>query len=656
MATRIKKKQTPIYSETDIRENHILSIVDKEFTTGKSNMENKISDFESAIDMLECERTEKNADWKSDIAYPEFTSQMLTLASDEASQYFQTKDFVEVYIEDESPENILKAEANKELINRTLNQRELNHYQKFMRANITKDLGGDVYAKCGWIREVDILDVSKKRDVEADVDVNGNPIVDKAVQIPAMVSVTENIPTPVTKVDRFNYEILDKRNVYTDNSYVYNLQDKKWIIIREEKTLNELKDSELTEKYINLDKIGKTQIPQESDTSKESYNKDDADTPAPLIGDEPLDVYHRYGKFWAVVKQKYDSGNPASIEYGIDPNGKPLPNALLVECIISWVRTGSSKYLVRFIPTPFVSSHGIQYRPIIRGICYIHPTKDMGLGDGKFARELQIGINDTLNISNDRVMLATLPTLKGNKYALEDNTSIYFEPNHIMLTDSPDDIEEFKISDNIQGALQQINLLRMGMSGVTSIFPPALGNVPEMSSTTATAVAGADQSKSKRSSYRSLTFEHTFLNPLYWMITQMTWQFAEENTAFKLMGEKVYDFDPNADYTYKPLSQSIISEYSKTSQIRELNQMIGLLAPVVSINPKGAQLINFILAKVFKLYGDENAEFSKFLLDENAPVGTQPAGINETPMQNQAGMPQPMMEQEQRGIMSGGLM
>lgn len=649
MATRIKKKPQPVYSEKDTIENQILSIVNKEFEVGQSNMQNKIADFESAIDMLECERTEKNADWKSDIFFPEFTAQMLTQSSFEANQYFQTKDFVEVYIEDESPETAKKAEANKELVNRTLNQRELRHYQKYMRANLSKNLGGDVYAKCGWLREVDYLDVPTKREVEADYDINGNPIIDRSIQIPAIETITENIPTPVTKVDRFNYEILDKRNVYSDNSYCYSLQDKKWVIIREEKTLGELKDTETTNRYINIDKIGK--ISNESDTSKESYNKDDADTPVPLIEDESLDVYHRYGKFWAVVKQRYDSGNPALIEYGIDSNGKPLPNARLVECIISWVKTGSSKHLIRFIPTPFISSHGIPYRPLIRGICYIHPTKDMGLGDGKFARELQISINDTLNISNDRVMLATLPTLKGSEYSIMDNTSIYFEPEHIMLPANKDDIEEFKISDNIQGALGQINMLRMGMSGVTSIFPPALGNVPEMASTTATAVAGAEQNKSIRSNYRALTFEYTFNNELYWMITQMTWQFAEENTAFKLMGEKVYDFDPNADYTYKPLSQSIIPEYAKTSQIKELNQMMAVLAPVVAINPKGAQLINLIISRIFKLYGDEYVDFAKFLLDENVPVGTQPAGINETPMQNQVGTPQSGMEQFQRQAM-----
>lgn len=652
MAVRTTKTKKQIKQETV--ETHIARIVvDNEYKIGKENIQGKISDFEASIDILECERTEKNADWMSDIFFPEFTAQMLTQSSIEANQYFQTKDFVEVYLEDESDEAIAKAEANKELINRTLNQRHLYHYQKFMRANITKNISGEVYAQCGWQRNTNVRLTEVTEDVESDMDEYGNPIIDRTIQMPAMTQVTKTVPVPMIIDDRFNYEILDNRNIYFDNSYTYSLQDKKWIIVREEKTLDELKDEASLYGYTNLDLLENIKPDIETDTSRETYNKDDAHQKVPLKGNEPFDIIHRYGKFWAIVNARNEYANPTDISIGIDNDGKTLPKAELVECIISFALNGSTKQLIRFIPLPFMDAHGKPYRPLIRGLCYIHPTKDWGLGDGKFCRELQIAINDTMNISNDRVMLATLPTLKGRKYSLEDNPSVYFEPNHVIPLENPDDLVEFQISDNIQGALNQYGILKQTMSSVTSIFPPALGSVPELSSTTATAVAGSEQNKSMRSNYRGLTSEHTFLNELYWMITQMTWQFATEETAMRLMGNKAYNFDPSACYTYKPLSQSIIPEYSKANQIRELNQMMSVLAPVVSINPKGALLINFVISRIFELYGDEYSKYGKYLLDENAPVGTQPAGAEGAPMQNQNMTPMSGMEKTARGSMGG---
>ncbi len=193
MAIRTTKTKKQIKQETV--ETHIARIVvDTEYRTGKENIQGKISDFEAAIDMLECERTEKNADWMSDIFFPEFTAQMLTQSSIEANQYFQTKDFVEVYLEDESDEAIAKADANKELINRTLNQRQLNHYHKFMRANIIKNISGEVYAQCGWEREVDVRPMEVVENVESDVDEYGNPIIDPTIQRPAMQQITNIVP------------------------------------------------------------------------------------------------------------------------------------------------------------------------------------------------------------------------------------------------------------------------------------------------------------------------------------------------------------------------------------------------------------------------------------------------------------------------------
>jgi len=629
----------------------IKQIIDQELTIAQGNTQSKVTDMEFAVDMLEAERTERHYDWQSDIFLPEFAAHVLTQSSDEASQYFQTRDFVEVYLEDESPEALTKADANRELINRTLNQRHLRHYQKFMRANISKNIGGEMFAKCGWERTYRDMNVPVARLQESDnVDVYGNDLIDRNVQVPAQEEVTNIETQTIMEDDRFDYDIIDRRNIFFDNTYVYSLQDKQWVLVREEKTLNELKAEAEVEGYINLKELEEMKPQLETDTSRESHNKEEKEQKIRLKGDEPFDVLHRYGKYWAVVKDVNNEGVPIDIDIGLNEKGEPLDNAVLVECVISIVKSQSRKKIIRFIPSRFIDSSGKPYRPLIRGLCYIHPTKDGGLGDGRYARELQTAINDVFNVSMDRVMLATLPTMKGKTYAIEGNPTVYFEPGHVIEIEKPEDLEEFQIKDNIQGGIQQIAQLKQSLSNVTSIFPPDLGNVPEPASTTATAVAGAERNKSIRSYYRSLTFEHTFLNEFYWMITQMTWQFATEESAFKLMGKKATNFDPTAEFMYKPLSQTIETEYSKANQVRELTQLIGFVAPMSAVNPKAAALVNFMLARIFRLYGDEYADFADKLLDESAPVeGQMPQNVT-IPMQNQAGLPQSTTEQTARGM------
>ena len=324
-----------------------------------------------------------------------------------------------------------------------------------------------------------------------------------------------------------------------------------------------------------------------------------------------------------------------------------MKKAELLETIISYALSDNTKVMIRFQLQPYRDVTGQSYRPLLRGLCYVHPTKDTGMGDGKYAKELQIGIDDTFNISNDRVMLATLPTLKGRKYSLEDNSTVFFEPEHTIELENPDDLVEFKISDNIAGAINQISMLTSGMDKVMGIYPPAMGKLPEMASTTATAFAGTQASSNTRLNYKSLTFEHTFLTELHWIILQMTAQFAQAETGFKLMGNKLYDFDANADYVYKPLSQSIELEHSKAMKRNEIIQLINGLVRVP--NPKTAMLVNRLMAKFFELAGDEYVSFADALLDERVSVasqaGTPEGGGSTPPTSNQRRLPMTGMEE-----------
>jgi hypothetical protein len=584
---------------TNIEENiqaRLCGVVEHEWTVGRSNFSHDYSNFEAAIDLFENERVEREYDWMSDIPLPEFAAQMLTQSSLDVAQYFQTRDFVETYVQDASDEALLAADAAEECINRTLNQRHIHYYQKFVRAKTMNNIGGSAIAKCWWNKQL----------------------------------------------GRFNFEVIDPRNVTMDKKYCYSLQDKDWIIIRGNKTVEDLKNMGKRYGYFNLDKLEEAHATGQTEAKTETTDRDEEI--APQVTNTPTpkdwDIYERYGKFW------YLNGEP-----GIDQWNKPLPNARYEECVMTVAKNKSTKVLIGFHLQPYKCCRGERYRPLIRGLCYIHPTRDSGIGDGHYSRPLAIAINDTFNMSNDRVRLATMPTLKGNKHTTEDTDSIYFEPGHMMELNTTDDVEEIKIEDNINGALTQLGILTQKMQQLTAIQPPQMGGSAE-GGQTATEVANVERNANTRTNYKSVTWEYTFLNELYWIIQQMTWQFATEEVGYKLMGDKAYEFNPNFDFFYKPLSQTIETEFSRNNKIRHLTNMMQMVAS--SPHPDMPIIFNYILSKIMILMGDEWENIADKFLGEDVPLipqetGTAPAGQpTGAGPSNQIGIPQSGQEIEAR--------
>ena len=619
----------------------VNQIINGEVAVSETNQQTQNDEFEEIVSLLDGERREKNYDWNSDISLPEFASHQLTQSSIDVGQYFQTRDFVEVYLEDESDEAKANSNAAKELINRTLNRRDLHHYLKFVRGKSINNIIGRVYAKCWWEQttKTEIVDYETRYE-DLDVDIYGDPLISEE-QVPAQKEITEPVYGEVPVIDRFNYDIWDQRNVFTDNSYVYSLQDKQFVIFRSEMTLSQLKAVADTNGYFNLDLLKDIKPPEKTKFQSEAADKDQNTNPATSSVEKPYDIYERYGKAWVLDGK-----------IGLDKEGKLLDKAEMEEAIVTIAQSGQTKTLIGFKETPHLDAEGQSYRPIIRGLCYVHLTEDGGVGDGKYSKELQIGIDDTFNISQDRVMLATLPTIAVNKHALDDNSTLYFEPGHPMeLNDPQKDVKEFTISDNISGALAQISMLTGKMQQVDSIQPPSMGDTGQ-ASTTATAFAGAYKATGERVNYKSLTFENTFLSDLYWMIMQTTYTFAFPETGIKLMGNKVYDFNPSKDYYYKPLSQSIEPEYSKANKRKEWATLFGYAAQIP--HPDTVKMINYIFGEYVKLMGDEHVNFADKFLGENQPIQQQ-GGVGAVPnqgvpMSNQAGIPQGGMERDARGM------
>ncbi len=638
-------------------------VVDSEYETAKSSQQADNADFERIIDMLEAKRSEKDYEWMSDFFFPEMTSIILAEGSDWSGQYFQTRDFVTVKLEGDVPENKGKCTAAQKCINKTLNRRGLNHYAKYIRGRTINALASHVYAICWWDQEIVTETKYREELQETDTDIYGNPMTNLEFQTPYKKQVSIPYSVEHLKADNFNYDIIDPRNVFTDNKYCYSPQERNYIIIRSEKTYEELKANEVTNGYFNLDLVKELSSKQaygkgETDTAKETYNRPEAKDQPIKTPIKPFDVLERYGWFYCKVNERTLDGYPSKIEPGYNWDGIVIDDAELILTRLAYLVYGSTKILIRFQPEPCRDSRGKPYMPILRGLCYIHPTKDTGLGDGKYCRELQIGINDTLNLSMDRTKLSTLPTLQGAKYALQDNTTIYFAPQHVMEVENPGkDLVEFRLDPNTQDALGQIALLRGAMNQVTARYPTTMGDLPRQASTTATASAGAEMRTSARTNYKSLTYEFTLLLDEYWMILQMTNQFAKPETMIKLMGSDVYSFDPDADYTYTPVTGAIEQEYSKFRKLQVIDQMLGRVVNIP--NPNTPKLLNYLLKKAFELFGDEFPDYKDFLLDDskqasdammqqNQPANAQMSNLGGVPTSNQAGIPQSPAEQTVR--------
>ena len=625
-----------------VEERLASDIVDGEYKVGEENNERLVEDYQDFIDLIDAERGEREYEWMSDIRLPEFASIFLTQSSTDVAAYFVQREFVEVMLEEGDPAAKAAAMAAKKCINKTLNRRELYHYLKYVRAKQISNLLGPVVFKCWWEKEYQTRVTGLQYAFDSE---NPDTLTGHLQKDDVLVK------------DCFNYDVIDPRNYFTSEEYAYSLQEKKWVIIRSAKTLQDLEAEQDQAGYFNLDRLGEGVLRSETEAGRAEQDTDNKKQSADTAMPDYYDILERHGKYWAVVeKRNRYTGQPTKIRPGINAQGERLEKAELVECVIIFAVSSGTSQLIAFHPQPYLDANNNPYRPLIRGLCYPHMTNDDGFGDGRHSRELQNAIDDTFNVSNDRTMLATMPVMTVSKHNAEDNTSLYIAPgNFIEVNDNSKDIKELPISDNITGALQQLAMLRMKMQEVNNVYPPQMGNTGAVAaSTTATATASADAHSNQRGNFKATTFEYTALTQLYWMILQMTYQFAEPETAIELMSDMAYYFDPTKDFWYKPVSSAIEQEYSKQNKIQNTITMLQAVMPVLNGHPDGPRIVNEFVKRVLTLQGEEFEEINAALFGENTPFqgpgGTPEGGGGPTPVSNQNNVPMSIAEQGARGI------
>jgi hypothetical protein len=325
--------------------------------------------------------------------------------------------------------------------------------------------------------------------------------------------------------------------------------------------------------------------------------------------DPEIEILERWGTWPIVIGQ---DGNPES---AIGKDGKPLEGSQILPTIITVGNIGKGKkVLIRFqVNLPEAGGYG--FIPAVRTKCYLHPTKDRGIGDGMYGRELQKAINDNFNLINDRTKLATLPTLKKRKYALVDNDSLQFAPEHVMEVENMDDVDVFQITDAPQGAWIAQDMLWGKMQQATATYTYDMGGTPTRREPVTTLML-AEQKSNVRNSLVNLTVEHTGLSELYDIFLRMSALFMQPETLQKILGEKIMFFDPISDYNFTPVSTSILTEHAKETKIQIWDQILGRIVNIP--NPSTFMLINLILKEIMELAGKEQAQYANALLDPTA--------------------------------------
>jgi hypothetical protein len=138
-------------------------------------------------------------------------------------------------------------------------------------------------------------------------------------------------------------------------------------------------------------------------------------------------------------------------------------------------------------------------------------------------------------------------------------------------------------------------------------------------------------------------------------------------TLEELVGKELaMAYNPKRKDKFKPVSQALETEESKQFNVKALQSVLGMIAPIN--NPKTPQMVNMLVGEILETMGKKFKLYKKFMLDDDprsialyqaisgakiSGMGSPPMGNPQPPMQNQNGLPQGQMEQQVRGAANG---
>jgi len=642
-------------------QNALLSHLTDEVTVAKRNSEKVGKDFECYYNMIHAIRTKKPNEWESDIYLPEFTSRLLTQIGNFVSQYFSSTDYVEPSMNSDDPKDIAESKASKKLLNTILNDKELYYYHKIVRTLMYVFACGYGVVKGCYEQDVENVvshynQVSSPMMDEASgqyMAEGGIPFFDPTMQRIAFQVIQEPVYKKKINRDRPNFDVFPVQCVYMSPEYAYSLNDKEYVIFDTERTFSQLKSDAAFNEYFNLNLLNK--IDPEGQRGESTYNRDGKLEEQPKPVEKTFVIREFWQKYWMVERD-------GKWYPGIKADGSFMDNAQLHEAVITTAqeREGSLPAVtIGFRKSPH------SRRPMARFLCYIDMVNDNGFGDGEVNAELQRAIVDNYNLMNYRTRLAITPAFKGRRFSGIDE-KVKISPESVIMTERLDDLQEFKIEDNISGGVTHHNLLASRMDFAMATSPQTMGMVPDRAET-ATSSAIINNRANVRINLKSMNLEFIGFSELYDMILTLCNDFMLPETLEEIVGaELAAAYNPKRKDKFKPVSQSLDSDDSKQFKINTWKTLAQTAASLQ--NPKTPMALNYCFGKIIELLGDNFKEFKRFMFEED-PVtmllyqlatgskgGAMPPGSGQglmAPQQNQMGLPMPMSEQQTRAAAPG---
>lgn len=661
MAKRAKKEKV-VKSDWSVSEDvqkSLLTHLTDEFNVAKRNNEKINEDFTEYYNMIHAVREKKPNDWESDIYMPEFLSRLLTQVGNFVAQYFSSTDYVETDLDSDDPKDLAEAKASKKLLNSLLNDKYAYYYHKIVRLLMFVFTGGYGIIKGGYDQEIvkEFSHYNVKSDYVTDpltgsyLAEDGSAYMDPTLQKPLFQQTEEPAFLDRVTKDTPTFDVYPTQNVYMSPEYAYSLNDKEYVIFETEQTLDQLKANADKMGYFNLELLEKED--PSGQRGEKTYNKDgeieEQDKP-PLT---TFVILERWGQYPAVEKD-------GRYVPGIDAQGQFVEDAENVECVIHYAkgREGDD-------PTHVIGFRKSKHtrRPMVRFLCYVDLVKDCGFGDGEVNRELQRAVNDNYNLMNYRTRLAITPAFKGKRFAgIDENVRI--APDKVTMLENLEDLQEWKIQDNIQGGVVHHNLLASRMDYSMATAPQTMGMASERAET-ATASAIVNQRANIRIGMKSMNLEFIGFTEFYDMLLTLCNDFMLPETLEEIIGkEYAMAYNPKRKDKFKPVSQALETEESKAYKLKTWQGMLGMVAPIQ--NPKTPTVVNYILGQMIEVLGKNFSHFKKFMFEEDPETmllytlatgakgqGSPPAMNPAAPPQNQMGTPQPGAEQNARAMAPG---
>lgn len=658
---RADKDVPPIETDapfSDDIQKHILDWLDREFAVAKRNMAPFHTAFQEFDDMIHCRRDKKN-DYEPDIYLPEFTARLLTQIGNFVSQYFSSRDFVEARVDSDDPKDVAEGRASKKLLNTILGEKETHYFHKLCRLLMFVNPGGFGIIKGGYDQKVEKVLQGYQQVAEYARDEAGEMLaedgtvyIDPYTQIPGKTVRQEPVFADKIVKDRPVFDVYPVTNVYYDQKYAYSLADKEYVYFETEMTLDQLKKDQQRMGYFNLKRLEAMEKGPDADEQNKPHSVDGTAEEPPVKVSPVYKVLERWG-VWPMMVEEDGTYKP-----GMNRNGDIDTNAENIEGILSYACEGTENTaleLIRFQKSP----HSI--RPMARFLCYIDAVKDSGFGDGETSKELQIAVNDSFNLGAYRTEMATKLTFKAKRWAGIDE-NIKLGPDKAILLENIEDLQEFKVMDDIQGGMYQLNTLASRMDDVMATGANARG-MPSERRETATVGAIMDRRADIRMSLKTSSLEYIGFAEFYDMILSLCNDFMLPQTLIELIGEDAYYYNPQREDKFEPVSQSLETEESKSFKVKMWDQILGRVVGMP--NPKTPVVVNYILGQVLELLGGDFKHLKQFMFEEDQEanmlytLATGAKGQGSTPnaaggpgqAQNQTGLPQGGAEQMARGIM-----